>query len=344
MSTYIPLNARLHGWQAPKLLACVLLVLGACSSSEEPSAAYEPIHRPPGWLLNTWGPSQTNLFVVGGTPEAGRVDRYDGAAWSPVPLPAETPLLAWMWGWSGDTVFVVGARGTVLRGQGQGVAMTWTKEPVPTTQDLWGVWGTSEADVWAVGGNGLADGDATLLHRTPSGWQAVPVPPLQRALVRAFYKVWGTSASDVWVVGQSGAVLHFDGITWTERLVGTGEDLISLWGVGERLVVVGGRTVGVVATFDGQTWNTRSLPAVPGLNGIWMRDADHVHVAGTNGFTAHIDFKSLDVAPHAPITALDLHAVFGTPDGALVAVGGNLLSTRGPFEGVALQRALTETE
>jgi hypothetical protein len=55
-------------------------------------------------------------------------------------------------------VFAVGWHGTILRYNGS----TWSKMTSGSTKDLWGVWGSSETDLFAVGESG------TILHYIPS--------------------------------------------------------------------------------------------------------------------------------------------------------------------------------
>jgi hypothetical protein len=120
--------------------------------------------------------------------------------------------------------------------------------------------------------------------------------------------------------------------------VGTGEDLIAIWGVArDRLAIVGGRGSGVIATFDGVHWNTRQLAPLPGLNGVWMGDAQTIHVAGIQGTLATLDFDSLRVEPAYQPTQLTFHALHGHGD-RLLAVGGNLDATSPPYLGLARER------
>jgi hypothetical protein len=133
-------------------------------------------------------------------------------------------------------------------------------------------------------------------------------------------------------------VLHYDGTRWSELGVGTGEDLIAVWGVAhDRLAIVGGRGSGVIATFDGARWNTQQLAPLPGLNGVWMGDARTIHVAGIQGTLATLDFDTLQVEPDYQDTRLTFHALHGV-GGRLLAVGGNLETTAAPYLGLARER------
>lgn len=297
--------------------------------------------RETGWLLNAWGPSASDVYAVGGAPSAGVMMHFDGKTWSPVELPAGTPLLAWGYGFSASDITFVGDAGTILHFDGA----TFTPQSSGTTEDLWGVWGAAPDDLWAVGGSGQKGAVPTLLHFDGAGWSASVTPTLQKANVNAFFKVWGTSASNVYVVGQRGTVLHNDGASWKEELVGASDDLISLWGTdAQHVFAVGGRGNGIVSRFDGKEWRTQSLAPLPGLNGVFVRTPGVVHVVGITGTIAEIDGESLEVLSTSSWdTELDLHALFSSGD-ELFAVGGSLASTKPPHEGIALHRGLLPEE
>ena len=294
-----------------------------------------------GWLLSAWGSGASDLRVVGGAPGAGRVVRFDGAAWIDETLPEGTGLLNWIFGYGPEDVFAVGEGGVVLHFDGT----RWREEPTPTEEDLWGVWGAGPTEpLWAVGGRGRAEGQATLLRREAGVWTRVELPPLQRPGVDALFKVWGSGPDDVFVVGQRGAVLRFDGAEWTEDGVGTSQDLIAVWGTGPGDVfVVGGRGNGVAARFDGVGWTRFDLGPTPGLNGVVSTGPREVWVAGEVGTVGRLDAEGLLELEQPPLTAeeraLDFHAVFRGPNG-LTAVGGNFAQPSGPYVGLAWQRQL----
>lgn len=326
---------------------CRSIVLTLALGCSDPAPAAAPAWTPAfdaraaGWLMNVWGPARDALYAVGGRPAEGVIYRYDGRAWSRVALGVQVPLLNWAFGFSRDDITVVGNEGTVIHWDGRG----WSRQPTPRRENLWGVWGASPEDLWAVGGNGAADDRPVLLHWDGRAWRDVEIPALQRAGVGAFYKVWGLSSDNVYVVGQRGVVLHRTGGAWREELAGASGDLVSVWGTdANNVLAVGGRGNGIVTRWDGTRWTARTLDLLPGLNGVWMRTPRAAHVVGTNGTAVRIDLATLAVTEENTPTLLDLHAVFGDPSGRITAVGGSLGSAAGPFEGVALSRDLLSTE
>lgn len=333
----------------PLLLLLASAALAACGGDDEP-----PVEPPAdlewkeafdadgfGWLLNVWGPSPDDLWAVGGTPTDGKIQRWDGAAWSAAEIQPSVPLLNWAYGSSSTDITVVGNEGTVLHFDGNG----FTVQDTPTDQNLWGVWGAAPNDLWTVGGNNASETDPVILHYDGTAWTESPLPVLQKANVRAFFKVWGTGSDNVYVVGSRGVVLHWQGSEWVEELVGASDDLISIWGTGpDHVVAVGGRGNGILSRFDGAEWTTETLAPMPGLNGVFMRSPDVVHAVGVTGTIAKIDFDTLEFEQEDYDTSLDLHAVFEDGSGRLTAVGGSLASIQPPHQGVAIWRNLASDE
>lgn len=299
-----------------------------------------------GWGISVWGPAPDDLYVVGGAPDQGAIMHFDGEAWSPLDLGdpgAGVPLLHWVHGFGADDITVVGRRGTVLHWDGT----AWSRQETPTQQDLWGVWGASPDDLWAVGGAGREAGQQTILHYDGTAWTAHPPPDLLRANVFAFFKVWGTSADNVYIVGQRGVVLHWNGSAWTEEFAGVSDDLIALWGTGpDRIVAVGGRGAGVMSVWNGTDWQPLDLTPLPGLNGVWMNADGVAYAVGVGGINVKLDSRTL-AYEHAfvslPLVApLDFHAVYSADGERLVAVGGNLLAFEPPYLGIAYQADIAE--
>ncbi len=293
-----------------------------------------------GWRMNIWGTSPTELYSAGGSLAEGVLVRFDGTEGTEVELPAAFPLLNWTIGFGSDDIHVVGNDGTTLHFDGT----TWTVLDSSTDQDLWGVWGAASNDVWAVGGTARAAGGVpTLIHFDGSAWSSVTVPALTPTSVHALFKVWGSSATDVYVVGDSGAVVHYDGSTWEEVLVGAEDDLVAVWGTGpDDVTMVGGRSNGIAAHWNGTEWRTESLSPLPGLNGVWMREPGVAHIVGLRGTIAVFDTASFTYEEALPDEVLDYHAVFGV-DGELFAVGGNLAVPSGA-RGMAWRRQLAPGE
>ncbi|MFO0563777.1 MAG: hypothetical protein U0269_37480 [Polyangiales bacterium] len=329
--------------QRPRFAPLALALLSSIASSCGPDTRWKPAFDATavGWLMNVSGPSPTQLYAVGGAIDRGVVMQFDGARWTQVSLGVEVPLLNWVHASSASDVTVVGMRGTAVRFDGT----RWTRQSTPTTETLWGVWGASANDLWAVGGSGQFDGVPTIVHYDGSAWSAVALPTIRRADVHALFKVWGSSARDIYVVGQRGVVLHYDGAAWAELDVGASDDLVSLWGTSaNNIVAVGGRGNGIISRWNGAQWRTQSLSPLPGLNGVWMRNATVAHAAGANGELVRIDLRDLRTTEFLGPGSMDFHSVFGDSSGRLTAVGGNLALGGINPTGIAYTRLLAADE
>lgn len=91
--------------------------------------------------------------------------------------------------------------------------------------------------------------------------------------------VWGTSASDVYAVGGDGAILHYDGATWSPMASGTKEYLVAVRGTSPSDVVAAGGD-GTLVHFDGTAWQPLTSGTETQLASVWGTSSGDVHVVG----------------------------------------------------------------
>jgi len=173
-------------------LLLVFLALSCENSPTGPESLKDP--RTYTWTVDTlaypgsfetrmrqiWGSSPHDVYVVGHNDQAfGKMWHFDGNKWADVKLST--------------------AQGGTIGG------------PI----DLAGVLGFASNDVWAVGEKIHLDVESSLvIHYDGVRWAEAALPP-QGFLI----SIWGTSKSDLWVGGVDGVIGHFDGSTWTQRLL-----------------------------------------------------------------------------------------------------------------------------
>lgn len=311
------------------LVAALLVAIAACGNGETaPPTEWEVAHTSTHWWMSAYVAPDGEQWIVGGTTDEGAILRSGGDGFTEVDHDSAVGLLNWVHGLPNGDLVMVGNDGAVLRGDG----VTWTVDDPVTDQDLWGVWGATSDDIWAVGGDD-AGGRATVLHDTGRGFEEVAIPELQRPGVDVFFKVWGSAPDDVYMVGQNGAVLHWNGTRLEEQLVGVSLDLIGIWGTGpDRVVAVGGRTNGAAAVWDGTEWRNPDLGRFPGINGVWL-EGDTAYIVGDRGVTGTIDLITLETTLSYVETPVSIHAVAGAGK-TLIAVGGDFSTgPAGPFLG-----------
>lgn len=102
-------------------------------------------------------------------------------------------------------------------------AADWTAQNSGITTNLYGVWGSSATNVFAVGEWG------TVLHYNGSSWTVQTSATVTAEDLRS---VWGSSTTDVFAVGDGGTILHTSngGITWLKQDSGTSSSLYGVWG------------------------------------------------------------------------------------------------------------------
>ena len=315
-----------------------------------------------GTVMSIWGNlnnqswSNSQVWSVGGQPDEGRIwvrnseqesadlDLSSVGEWQEVEVP-DGPLLNWVHGSQGH-LWVVGNDGRALRwvdaqvgGRGE-----WETFDTDTDQDLWGVYVVSPNEVWAVGGDPLSieDPDPVITRFDGMLWQRVTVPELDRTGVRALFKVYADEQTGhVFAVGMKGVILGDIGQGWIQLPVISNndnppsvEDFVSLWGTGDQLIAVGGRSNGVIARWNGQEWRSEMLTGIPGLNGVWVDHSSKATAVGTRGSAMVLLPGSFEVNRERTGTPLVLHATWGTA-GAVWAVGGSLDGSP-PWEGIIL--------
>jgi hypothetical protein len=285
----------------------------------------------PSALLSVSGRSASDIFAVGADKGHGPfVLHFEGDKWTSLPTGHHGDLW-WVQAMTQGPVLMSGADASILRYDGGHFESL--KTPGHAGQTVYGVWGTSGDDFYAVGNAAGKDGFV---------WHSVKGTFVQEALPRdlgkpGFFKVWGNGA-DVWVVGTGGVVLHRHGAgPFVAVPSGTKETLFTISGVGDRVVTVGGSGNGVLlqgteaATAQGASGVFRdgSPPGSGLLQGI-AATADGDWASGERGMVYNRTkdapgFTAVDHGLALPPSS-SLHAIYADPSGGVWSVGGNVLT------------------
>jgi len=142
-------------------------------------------------------------------------------------------------------------------------------------QVLWSVWGSSSADVFAVGGGG------TILHYDGSTWS-----PMTSGTPNALLGIWGSSFSNVFAVGYGGTILHYDGSAWDLMTSGTTDYLWGVWGSSSSDVFAVGYG-GIILHYNGSTWSPMTSGTTNLLYGVWGTSSSDVFTVGYRGIILH---------------------------------------------------------
>ncbi len=282
-------------------------------------------------LLSVWGSAQDDVWAVGagenpdddglcgGNPcEGPIVLHWSGASWDTVETGVEGDLW-WVFGFAGGPVYMGGSGGRVLRstdGESFDVMPTPVNTPV-----VFGIWGCSEDDVWAVGGNYGGGSGGFAWHLEDDAWVSHALPDGE---VRPVWKVIGKSCDDVRFVGEGGLSFTWNGEAFTPETTGVGESLFTDALLGSTYIAVGG-IAGIILEDSGSGWEDVSPEGAPGLNGVCAASSQ-AYATGQFGEVYKRDESGTWVEDDKPPTAETLHGCWVDPAGGLWAVGGQVLS------------------
>ncbi len=246
--------------------------------------------------------------------------RWNGSAWSEVPLPVPTQASSPFQGASGDSLqdlAVIAPNDLWLVGKWYrflpsdavvwpGVALHWNgsdfevfEPPLvsPTAnQQLSAVAAVSSDDVWAVGSGG---GDVSyIFHWDGSGWSHVPGPAPGTS--NALSDVVALAADDIWAGGyysdpggSAPLLVHWDGSGWTQVATPAGGDDFAAFGPDHILT----RGIGGLASWDGQSWTLQpDVAYVPWAGVFDMEPISPCEVWGVGMKSVGGDYRTFAVA------------------------------------------------
>jgi hypothetical protein len=322
----------------PVLLA--LLVAGCGDSGDEDTGAHwQRVHEDlPGALLSVWGTAADDVWAAGAVPAPGEsptVLHFDGSSWTQLDTGTRTNLW-WVYGFDGGPVYFGGEGGTILRRDGSG---DFVRMNTPGQGAVFGIWGSSPTDLWAVGGEPGGANGAFAWRLQGDEWVPAPGFPESVSANAALWKVFGRGSSDVWMVGTNGTLLYWDGAALATSSSGIMESLFTVHANSERFVAVGGFGTGLILENEGAGWSSASPAGSNALIGVCL-DETHgyavgelgaVYVRGEQGWNEEVTGFDLD------LDLQSLHSVWIDPEGGVWTVGGKI-RTPPLVDGVMLHR------
>ncbi|MCG8417463.1 MAG: hypothetical protein MJE77_05905 [Proteobacteria bacterium] len=203
-----------------------------------------------------WAESKENIIVATASlSHSGYMYRFDGQAWTEMPVPAGTLQLHKIWG-TGDDLFAAGRKGTILHYDGA----NWAAMDSGTEKSLGGVWGTSSDHVIAVGSGGTI-----IQHEGNGNWV-----PMVSGVKANLSDVWCSDRYHCFAVGKHGVVLNYDGNdekVWTVANSKTEIELLGVHGSSrDNIVAVGYGSVAI--QYNGTGWKQMRTPPGPASTGV----------------------------------------------------------------------------
>jgi len=279
----------------------------------------------PGALLSAWAGSPTDVWVVGGNPldnSGPLVFHYDGTAWTKKAT-GQNVNLWWVTGWA-DTVFLSGEQGTILKYHPENDTFEKMTTPPPALT-VFGMWGASSSDVWAVGGS--QTGAGLVWHFDGTTWSDKTPAAVSGA---SCFKVNGIASDNVWISASNGTVMHWTGADPIDvQTIPDAEQqqapLLSIGVNSKRATTVGGAFGGVLYENDGSGWNSASPASGNILRGVAVTETD-AYAVGDSDTILHRSSGGTWSTEKAIQTGESFHADFIDSAGGVWVVGGEFES------------------
>lgn len=280
----------------------------------------------PGGLLSVSGTASEDVYVVGADPGDGPgVYHYDGSTWNKL----NTFAGGGLWWISdrlvGDSFFMVGDGGLALRYRpATGAFETLV---TPGVETLFGVWGTSPSNVFAVGGDSNnPDASGVIWHFDGTTWTAQDTAAINPDGIPLLFKVWGRSDNEIYAVGTRGTILRYDGTSWSQLASPTTRTLFTVHGNDDVVVACGGSQSGVIVESTGGAFADVSPAGVVQMNGAFASSGTVLTVGREGGvaFRSPSGWAGEETGLNLDLV-LDYHAAWVDPDGGIWAVGGNII-------------------
>lgn len=309
-----------------RVLLLASLVLAACGGGDDDGGGetWEIVHQDLDRnFLSVWGTAADDVWAVGAR---GHVQHWDGASWE-VLDPGTDATLWWIHGFAGGPIYLGGSGGTIVRYDGGAFTTMTTPAATPT---VFGIWGASPDQVWAVGGNEGGGGGGFIWTVDGDAWVEAPGVPAAVA-DKVVWKAQGRAADDAWMVGTDGLLVRWDGSALALDDTGLGESLFTVASDGERFVAVGGLAAPLMVENRGDGWVEIDAPQEAfGLKGVALSDTCDDLAVGDYGYVLRDRGDGFDFEDTGFATLEGLHAVWLDPGCGVWAVGGRQTN---PYDG-----------
>jgi hypothetical protein len=252
---------------------------------------------------------------------------YDGSRWTTAleeNYGAGVALTS-VWGATASKVFAVGgscAGGIILGFDGSSWALPPSSCVGGSLNRFTSVWGSSGSDVFATERNGIPPKlGGAILHYDGQQWTSVYAAPCGALgiLCPAFQAGWSSGPADAFAVGDGGLIARYDGTTWNPHTSGVSEVLNGVWGVGPAGVVFAVGAAGTILTYDRSAWHAQTSGTTQPLYAVWGTAANDIFAVGGAGTILH--YNGIAWTAQSSGTTQSLYAIWGTSGNAVFAVG-----------------------
>jgi photosystem II stability/assembly factor-like uncharacterized protein len=310
--------------------AALLACLTACGDGDQTALARWNLvaQSADSALLSIGGTAANDVWAVGADAGDGPlVLHWDGAAWARVETGVNGDLW-WVHALPDGSLYMSGSDALVLRYRNG--AFERMDTPGLGKSIVFGVWASSDTDVYAVGSEQGRNG--FIWHYDGVAWASLPLPveaPVDANRdVPSFFKVWGASGRDVWVVGDRGVVLRGNASDGFRSIAsGASDRLFTVHGNGELVAMVGGAGNGWALEAHEEGLLPITPPGSSSLQGVCVSEKGTIWAVGGGGAIYRRDGSEpawQEVIVDTPVQSL--HSVWVDPSEGVWSVGGNVLT------------------
>lgn len=242
-----------------------------------------------GNLHEIWGVSENDFYVIRKDSVQDYVYHWNGVSFSEVPIPGNEVLYA-VWGLNSDDVYIGGNVNSEIPALYHWNGSTWTSmPPPPEATSILAIWGTSAQNIYVSTWNTII---GFIYRWDGSEWHV----EYEGSILQGFDTIFGTSATDVYSASNYGDFLHWDGSTWTSRLIGSGEYTEEIWGNAfQDVYAVGPHSIIMhIKNLDA----TYELTATDNdLHAFWSNSSDPMFAVGDKNSFIYWDGSSWTIIP-----------------------------------------------
>jgi hypothetical protein len=279
------------------------------------------------WSLANWwgglnavsGSSVSNVLAVG---SSGRIQRYQGRAWSSMTTIPEYPVND-LWHDSDTSLCAVGDSGLTLHSNGT----DWTPMASATNNNLSAVCGWGNGHFLAAGAGG------TVQYYNGSSWTLLTI---NISITEDLHDAWCLGADSAIVVGANGKILYCTGAGCSVQ--GTDGTTANLYAVSSTTAgMLAAGEGGVLMKSDGSSWSkvNPTGPTLGTITDLWGDSVGHVIAISDNSIYSYNSNTPAWILEYADLdTSLHLRKLTGSTLSGLLAAG----FTTNTSSGVVLQR------
>ncbi|MFH1170432.1 MAG: hypothetical protein V1704_02640 [Candidatus Vogelbacteria bacterium] len=211
-----------------------------------------------------------DVYIVG---NGGELRRWNGGSWSPSKI-AITGInnqnLNSIHCLSASSCWIAGANGRVARLQGS----TWSSQ-------TWGNNTWQDINMLTETDGIIVGSYSNINNRNIRRWNGTAWSNMTSSNNGTLYAVKMLSANDAWAAGAAGAVLHWDGTTWSSAVVGSNVwNSINMLSTADGFIVGAG---GAIRRLVGGAWTTVISPTTQNLNEVFAFSPNNGWAVGDSG-------------------------------------------------------------